>query len=106
MILYEWVYDRGKIAEGVFCSEKCATDMYFDNPHTAYKGGPSALDEQESQELAADWEVCYGCGKSLVCESLQEAAEAAHHSEIEDAGSPAERKEAEKNDASEESRKR
>ena len=63
MILYEWVYNRGEIAEGLFCSEKCAEDTYFDNPQTCYKGGPSPLDEQESEELAADWKTCYGCGK-------------------------------------------
>jgi len=67
MILYEWVYDRGKIAEGVFCSEECAENMYFDNPRTCYKGGPSPIDEQESEELVGvgGWETCYGCGKPL-----------------------------------------
>gem|GEM_PF-7126453 len=65
MILYEWVYDRGRIAEGLFCSKKCAEDTYADNPQTCYMGGPSPLDEQESEELAADWKVCYGCGKPL-----------------------------------------
>ena len=65
MILYEWVYDRGKIAEGLFCSEKCAEDAYGDTVYS-YKGAPSALDKQESEELAADWKVCYGCGKPLI----------------------------------------
>lgn len=63
MILYEWVYNRGEIAEGVFCSEECAKNMYFDNPLTAYKGAPSPIDEQESEHLAIYWERCYGCGK-------------------------------------------
>lgn len=62
MILYEWVYDDGKTAEGLFCTGQCAEDTYFDDPRTC-KGAPSALDEQESEELAADWEKCYGCGK-------------------------------------------
>lgn len=66
MILYEWVYNRGELAEGVFCSEQCATDTYFDNPATCYKGGPSPLDEKESEDLAADWHSCYGCGKAFV----------------------------------------
>ena len=63
MILNEWVYNRGEIAEGLFCSEECAKNMYFDNPRTCYKGGPSPLSEQESKELAIDYEVCWGCGK-------------------------------------------
>lgn len=73
MILYEWVYNRGEIAEGVFCSEQCAVDMYADNPQTLYKGGPSPLDEQESEELVrvGGWEVCYGCGKRLVAEEIE-----------------------------------
>ena len=62
MILYEWVYNRGEIAEGLFCSEKCAEDTYFDNPSTA-RGAPSPLDEWESKELAADWKTCYGCDR-------------------------------------------
>ena len=91
MILYEWVYNHGKIAKGVFCSEDCAKNMYFDNPKTCYKGGPSPLDEQESEELAVDWETCYGCGKpfefslrkiedaeSVECKFLQQAADITH----------------------------
>lgn len=65
MILYEWVYNRGEAAEGLFCSKQCATDMYVDNPQTRYKGGSSPLDEQESEELVrvGGWKVCSGCGK-------------------------------------------
>lgn len=73
MILYEWVYNRGEIAEGLFCSGNCAENMYIDNPRTRYKGCASPLDEQESEELAADYEVCSGCGKSF--EELKEASE-------------------------------
>ena len=66
MILWEWVYNRGDIAEGVFYSEQCAANAYGDVPAISYKGGPSAIDEQESEELAADWETCScGCGRLL-----------------------------------------
>ena len=71
--------------------------MYSDNPHTCYKGGPSPIDEQESEELATDWKVCYGCGKLLVDKFVQEAADMIHvmqkERKIGDAGPPTERKE-------------
>lgn len=62
MILYEWVYNNGELAEGLFCSEKCTEDTYGD-----YTGAPSALGEQESKELVriGGWEVCSGCRKPL-----------------------------------------
>lgn len=65
MTLYEWVYNKGEVAEGVFGCEQCAENMYGDNPQTCYKGGPSAIDEQESRELAADWKTCFYCDKPL-----------------------------------------
>jgi hypothetical protein len=63
MILYEWVYNRGEVAEGLFCSEECAKNMYADKFPTCCKGAPSPLDEEESKELAVEWETCFGCGK-------------------------------------------
>jgi len=77
MILYEWVYNRGEIAEGVFCSAKCAEDMYIDNPRTRYKGCPSPIDEQESEELVkvGGWKVCYGCREPFVTKVETEKSE-------------------------------
>jgi len=66
MILYEYGYNHGERAEGIFCSAQCAENMYADNPHDYPRGCPTPLDEQESEELAADWKVCYGCGKPLI----------------------------------------
>lgn len=65
MTLYEWVYNDGEIAEGLFCTEQCAEDTYFDDIRTAH-GAPSPLDERESEELAAEYVTCFGCGKTLL----------------------------------------
>jgi hypothetical protein len=61
MTIYGWVFNRGDLADGAFCSEKCAYDHCGDDPALLYKGCPYPLDEAEAEELVEEEQACTSC---------------------------------------------
>lgn len=64
-MIYEWGYNKGEIADGLFCSEACARNTYADNLAMLVHGGPVLIEGIHAEDLEAEKAMCLSCSTLL-----------------------------------------